>query len=87
MDNALVPPFGADPPSARHRCPPRVHGGPHLCPEYVVELLMNLRKLTFEFDEFAEEHRDRRWLGIASRLPPLAPQMLPLITLAALMFE
>jgi hypothetical protein len=31
-------------------------------PEYVVELLMDLRKLTFEFDEFAEEHRDRkRW--------------------------
>jgi hypothetical protein len=29
-------------------------------PEYVVEPLMNLRKLTFEFDEFAEEHRDRK---------------------------
>jgi hypothetical protein len=31
-------------------------------PDYVVELLMNLRKLTFDFDEFAEAHRDRkRW--------------------------
>jgi hypothetical protein len=33
-------------------------------PEYVVEPLMNLRKLTFTFDEFAEEHRDRKhWTG------------------------
>lgn len=33
-------------------------------PEYVVEPLMHLRKLTFKFDEFAEEHRDRkRWTG------------------------
>jgi hypothetical protein len=33
-------------------------------PECVVELLMNLRALTFEFDEFSEEHRDRkRWTG------------------------
>jgi hypothetical protein len=33
-------------------------------PEYVVELLMNLRKQTFKFDEFAEEHRDREhWTG------------------------
>jgi hypothetical protein len=33
-------------------------------PEDVVELLMNLRKLTFKFDEFAEAHRDRkRWTG------------------------
>jgi hypothetical protein len=29
-------------------------------PHYVVEPLMNLRELTFEFDKFAEENRDRR---------------------------
>jgi hypothetical protein len=52
-------------------------------PENVVEQLMNLRKLTFALDEYAEEHRDRkRWtpsqeadyerlrLGAENAMPP-----------------
>jgi hypothetical protein len=34
-------------------------------PENVVEPLMNLRELTFAFDEYAEQHRDRKRLDEA----------------------